>query len=275
MGKSLSRQIEKEFKISNDAKLKNRLEEIGEKIALVSDRQDLEYHFFVIEDKELNAFAIPGGNVYVNDSILNSADDDELACVVAHEIGHIAARHSVKKMQAVLGYQIIKSVAFSKAGSVQAARAIDVMFNIISLGYSREDERLADRLAIKYSFKSGFNPRGMVTFLYKLEKDAKEHGRSYHLVFLESHPPLGERMRNMEQEIYNLQHPKEPSENASKPVEKPVLKSVSASGNFINPSTIRPVAQSVSKTRRICPVCKRVYSSKYNFCPYDGAQLVF
>ncbi len=207
LGNSLSQQIAQEFKISDDFKLNSRLKDIGQKVAKASDRQDLEYQFFVIEDKELNAFAIPGGRVYVNSAVLNIASDDELAAVVSHEVGHIAARHSVKKLQAVLGYQIVMSIAFSQASSAQINQALDVVFNLASLGYSREDERLADKLAVRYAYRAGFNPRGMVTFLYKLEEEAKKQGRTYHLIFLESHPALEERINNMNKEIYDLEHP--------------------------------------------------------------------
>ena len=206
LGQSLSQQIAREFKISDDVQLNSRLKKIGDRIARASDRQDLEYRFFVIEDKELNAFAIPGGNVYVNSAILKVANDDELATVLSHEVGHIAARHSVKKVQAALGYQIVMSIAFSKASSADVGQALDVVFNIVSLGYSREDERLADQLAIKYAYRAGFNPRGMITFLYKLEEEAKKQGATYHLIFLSSHPSLGERIKNMNKEIYDLEY---------------------------------------------------------------------
>ena len=75
----------------------------GKKVSVSSDRLDLAYQFKIIKDKELNAFAIPGGFIYVNSGLLEAANNDELACVLAHEIGHVAARHSVKKLQAVLG----------------------------------------------------------------------------------------------------------------------------------------------------------------------------
>lgn len=272
LGKLLGRQVAQEFKISNDSQLNGRLKKIGAKIAQASDRQDLEYHFFVVDDKELNAFAIPGGSVYVNLGILNAANDDELAAVVAHEVGHVAARHSVKKLQVILGYQIVMSIAFNKASSLDVARAVDVMFNLISLGYSREDERLADRLSIKYTHRAGFNPRGIVSFLYKLEAEAKKQDISYHLVFLSSHPPIEERIKNMEKEIYNLEHPAQIQDRASsaqtselKPGNVNLL-----SRNFSQATQPLPQA---SRTRKICPTCKKVYSWKYNYCPFDGTKL--
>lgn len=275
LGKSLNQQIRKEFKVPDNPQLNNRLKNIGEKIAKVSDRQDLDYQFGVIEDKGLNAFSIPGGYVYVNTGLLNIANDDELAAVVGHEIGHVAARHSVKKLQTALGYEIIMSIAFSKTNSLDAAKALDVVFNLISLGYSRDDERLADKLGLKYAFKAGFNPRGMITLLHKLEEDAKKQGGNYHLIFLDSHPPLEERINNMNKEIDNLEHP---SAGVTVTSAKPQLSGPQPPSKTVEPrnnlDNTKLNTSKVAKTKRICPVCKRVYSYKYNFCPYDGASLV-
>ena len=161
----------------------------------------LDYHFKIVKDKELNAFAIPGGFIYVNKGLMDIATNDELAGVLAHEIGHIAARHSVKRLQAVLGYQIIMGIALGISGQQTIGQATDVVFNLVNLGYSRKDELLADRLAVKYSRKSGFNPRGILTFFEKLKKEAEKEGPNFNLVFLSSHPPLEQRIKNIEDEI--------------------------------------------------------------------------
>jgi predicted Zn-dependent protease len=205
LGESMSKEINRDNKISIEPALKKRLETIGQKVAMASDRNELEYHFFILENEELNAFALPGGFVYVHKAVLDRASDDELACVLAHEIGHVAARHSAKRLETVLGYQLIMSLAFSKASSLDLYRAINVVFNVVALGYSREDERLADRLAVKYSYKAGYNPQAMVSFFNKLQTQAEERGTNYNLVFLSSHPPISERINNVENEIKKLQ----------------------------------------------------------------------
>ena len=111
MGQEMDAELHKKLKVLNNPLMQMRLDRIGNRIAAVSDRQDLTYTFRVVEDKELNAFAIPGGFVYVNSALMNLATDDELAGVVAHEIGHVAARHSVKRLQTALGYQIVMGIA--------------------------------------------------------------------------------------------------------------------------------------------------------------------
>lgn len=201
LGRDLDSQMQKKLKILKDPVMQYRLDYIGSKVASVSDRLDLIYYFRVVKDKQFNAFAIPGGFIYVNSGLMNNATDEELACVLAHEIGHIAARHSVKKLQATLGYQIILSIALGVSGKQEIERAADIVFNLASLGYNRQDELLADKLAVKYAKRAGFNPYGMVTFFEKLKKEAQEKGANFNLVFLSSHPPIEERIKNVEKEI--------------------------------------------------------------------------
>jgi len=200
LGKSLSKQIEIRYKIFDDKELNDRLQRISTDVSNMSDRRDLEYHFFVIDDDQLNAFALPGGFIYVNKAVLEEATDNELACVLGHEIAHIAARHSIKKLQAALGYQILINIAFRKS-SADLINSVDIIFNIVSLGYSREDERLADKLGVKYAWEAKYNPEGMISFLYKLKDESNRTGPHFNLVFLSSHPPIDERIKNIKQEI--------------------------------------------------------------------------
>lgn len=207
LGRDMDKQICRKLKILDDPQIQYRLDYIGNKVSGVSDRPDLNYHFRVINDKELNAFAIPGGFIYVNKGLLRISNDDELACVLGHEIGHVAARHSVKRIQMVLGYQIVMSIALGLSGAQHIGSAIDVVFNVIGLGYSRSDENLADRLAVRYTQRAGFNPYGMITFLEKLKKEAESKGPNFRLVFLSSHPPLEERIKNVSEAIsYGADH---------------------------------------------------------------------
>lgn len=201
LGRDFSRQIEAELKVSEDPSLLNRINTIGQRVALVSDRKDLVYHFNVIENKEINAFAIPGGYIYVNTGLLNMASDDELACIMGHEIGHVAARHSVKAMQAALGYNLFMSILFSKEKYRSISQTGDILFNVIHLKYSREDEMLADKLGVKYAVLSKFNPSGMLTFLKKLKAKVEKEGESEGLLILRSHPYLDQRIEAITKEI--------------------------------------------------------------------------
>ena len=199
LGKDMVRQVESEMRLLKNPQMQGRLDSVGNKIAAVSDRQDLKYYFSIVDDKEFNAFALPGGNVYVNSGLIQAANDDELAAVVGHEVGHIAARHSVKRLQTVLGYQLISAIALGVSGQEQILQAVDVAFNVMVLGYSRKDEYLADKLGVKYTNAAGFNPYGMVTFFQKLQNEGKNAG--FNLVFLSSHPSIGDRIKQAENEI--------------------------------------------------------------------------
>jgi len=204
LGLDMDKQIQTKLKILENPQMQYRLDYVGAKVACFSDRQDLVYHFRIVKDKELNAFAIPGGFIYVNSGLMDIASDDELAGVLAHEIGHVAARHSVKKLQTVMGYQIIMSIALGISGKQTMTQAVDVVFNLVSLGYSRKDEFFADKLAVTYVTRAGYNPYGIITFFEKLKKEAQAKGPNFNLVFLSSHPQLEERIKNVKNEITNV-----------------------------------------------------------------------
>jgi predicted Zn-dependent protease len=92
-------------------------------------------------------------------------------------------------------------IALGLSGQQTMGEAIDIVFNLVSLGYSRKDELLADKLAVKYTKKAGFNPYAMVAFFEKLKKEAESRGPNSKLIFLSSHPPIEERIKNIENEI--------------------------------------------------------------------------
>ncbi len=201
MGRSINRRIEKELKFSDDLLQQKRLEDIGKKIAAVSDRQEIDYHFRVLDDPEVNAVSLPGGYVYVNSGLLDKlANDDELACVLAHEIGHIVARHSIKKLQALQSYSVLRVLVAVAPGSAEVGNAADAAFTQFLLGYSRQDELLADQLGARYAKLAGYNPQGMITFLMKLQESNRRmpiRGRSYY----KTHPYVADRIRVVKQEL--------------------------------------------------------------------------
>jgi len=201
LGRDMDQQIQKKMKILNDPQMQYRLTAITAKIAPASDRQDLAYYFRIVDDKDFNAFAIPGGYVYVNSGLVSASTDDELACVLAHEIGHIAAKHSVKKLQATFTYDLLMSIAVGLTGKQAVAQLVDIfVFNPVTLAYSRNDELLADKLSVRYAKRAGFNPYGMVTFFEKLKKE-NEKNPQLRIEILSSHPNLDERIRKVKEEI--------------------------------------------------------------------------
>ena len=208
LGDSLSRSVEKQFGVVKDEAVQNRVNEIGQKVAGVCDRKDLVYHFKVIDAKEkkddqpiINAFSLPGGYVYVFKDLYDKvANDDELAGVIAHEVGHIVARHSVKRLQSAYGYTLLMILASrTQTDQQNMARAYSAITSLM-LSYGRGDEIFADKLSIKYAKNAGYNPEGVVTMLKKLwEIQRKEPDRPY--VAERSHPYLSIRISKAKQEV--------------------------------------------------------------------------
>jgi len=270
LGKNAAMQVTQQYAFVKDPQQVNKVTEIGEKLAKVSDRTDLKYHFAVVEDKEINAFTMPGGYIYINSGLLTITNDDELACVIGHEIGHVAARHIAKKLQTQLGYDILMNIALQNTSVRQMQRAIDVTFNLVELGYSREDELLADRLGAKYAYKAGYDPNAMITFLKKLkEKDKSDMGP----VFLRSHPYTSQRIQMMEKEIPVIiskvdakANQKANSSNSS---------SSNANAQSQSQITAKSAENEASKlpTRVMCSKCRRIFPGTVKFCPYDGTKL--
>ncbi len=193
MGEALSRQFEKQYKPVADVSLQERINNIGQRIVAACDRQDLLYHFKVVEDKEVNAVSLPGGFVYLNSGLVDKATgDDELAGVIAHEVGHITAKHSIKRLQALYGYSLLGILTTVTTNS-DFKQGVDLAFLQILTGYSREDEMLADKLAVKYMKEAGFNPAGMVTFLQKL-KAIHQKEPLQPLSYWRTHPYISQRI---------------------------------------------------------------------------------
>ncbi|MFH1777207.1 MAG: M48 family metallopeptidase [Candidatus Omnitrophota bacterium] len=201
IGRSASQQVEKRFKVLEDIEVQNRVSEIGRRIVAVCDRQDISYYFKVLDEDEKNAFALPGGYVYIFSGLMKDIENDsELATVLAHEVGHIAAKHAVKRMQAALGYELLIIIASQTAENSTSFARINQGINELFLAYSREDELQADRLAARYIKKAGFSPAAVVTFLEKLKKT--KWNEPLRQQYLRTHPYIDDRIRVVKEELY-------------------------------------------------------------------------
>ena len=202
MGESISRRLEEKIELYKDPIAAKRVHEIGEKLAAVCDRKDIVYRFRILDMEDVNAFALPGGVVYVSKGLLEKAgSDDELAGVVGHEIGHIVARHSVKKLQTGIGYAILRILTARSAAGVKVARGADLAFMQIMSGYSQQDELLADRLGARYAKRAGYNPEAMISFLERL-REIERKSSIKRITYFKSHPPISERIGEVKQEIF-------------------------------------------------------------------------
>ena len=182
-----------------------RVQTIGHRLASVSDRQDLRYQFGVIQEKTPNAFTLPGGAIYVHTGILDRATDDELASVIAHEIGHVAARHVAKHIQADLGFTAALQLARAIGVGPESARVAGSIYDLFSRGFSRQDELEADRLAIRYLQKAGHNPWALVSFFEKLQAEEPPGPLDQALVWQSTHPLTSERIAQAKKELARVE----------------------------------------------------------------------
>ena len=204
LGRNVAAELAKKQKIYRDAADLGRVRWMGRRIALVCDRTNIPYEFNVIDDPELNALSLPGGFVYINKGLLDKLNDDERAFGLWHEVGHVAAKHAVKKVQSGMAFQLIIALALAGAGgkNQEAASSIadasGTVYNLISLGYSRQDEYFADKLGVRYAWRAGFAPGSAITALEKI-KQAEQPNKI--LGYLRTHPYIEDRIRALRTEI--------------------------------------------------------------------------
>lgn len=205
LGESVAKRVEEQFDVVRDPKLLAQLDRVGERIAAVADRKDLSYRFTLVRSKEEedppNAFALPGGPIYVTESLLGLAEsDDELAAVLAHEVGHIVAKHTVKRIQAAIGLQALQLlVAGTRAADARTQQGMELAFVSLLLEYSRADELESDRLSTKYLRLAGYDPAAAVRFMERL----REHTFGQPMrrfSYFRTHPYFADRIRLLRQQ---------------------------------------------------------------------------
>jgi predicted Zn-dependent protease len=204
LGARLHSEVLKKFKLSTVGQ--TRLNQIGQKVAAVSQRPKLAYRFYVVTNREINAFSGPGGYIYVTSGLMKLANDDELAAVLAHEIGHVVARHSLKSLQ---NSESVNSLAdwFGSITGVAGKTAEELgkaAANMVGNGFltihSRDEEREADYLGVHDAKKAGYDPNGMIGMFKKLQELSKEDSSLLGSLFSD-HPDLEERIENTRYEI--------------------------------------------------------------------------
>ncbi len=197
MGRKIDQQVREQFDLPVDPLTQKRVEEIGEKLALGADRKDVVYRFTVLnheKDDYYNAFAAPGGYVYVFEDLVEVLEtDDNVAAVLAHEIGHVEARHSVKRLQANLGLTALMLLGAQMQKERGTPEKANAAIGQLMSAYSRHDERQADELSVKYMRRAGFDPNGAVNAMEKLKELRKKAPRARYS-FYRSHPYLSERI---------------------------------------------------------------------------------
>ncbi len=177
MGQEYSQQINAQLPIIRDPEVNRYINLLGDQIASHTSRADLDWHFFVVDSKEVNAFAVPGGYVYVNRGLIERTTAmDELAGVLGHEIGHVVRRHTIKQMEQAQGANVgvtLACVLTNICASQAAGALINVGGTALFARFSRNDEAEADQEGVVNTVRSGISPQGMVTMFEKLLQERK------------------------------------------------------------------------------------------------------
>ena len=181
MGASYAQQINAQLPIVQDAEINRYFNVLGDSIAGLTNRNELDWHFYIVDSPEVNAFAVPGGFIYVNRGLIErTATMDELAGVLGHEIGHVVRRHSVKQMEQAQKANIgvtLACVLTSVCNSQAAQAAIQVGGAAVFARFSREDEHEADVEAIRNVVRAGIHPQGITTMFQRLlEERSRQPG---------------------------------------------------------------------------------------------------
>ncbi|MGQ0658555.1 MAG: M48 family metalloprotease [Chromatiales bacterium] len=210
IGRKMHAQVLKEYGQYPDPELQTYVQQVGEELASASDRPQLIYRFTVLDSAEVNAFALPGGYIYITRGILAYMNSEaELASVLGHEIGHVTARHAVRQYTAAQAASIgasIGSIFLPELRTFGGGQLVNLLGTAFLRGYGREHELEADGLGARYMARNGYDATAMLDVLGTLKNQevfesvlAKQEGREprvYHGIF-STHPDSDARLKEV------------------------------------------------------------------------------
>ena len=204
LGQEFVAQIRGHFKLVDDEYANQFITDLGDYLTMPLETKPFPFHFYIIKDNTLNAFAAPGGHIFVFSGLIEAMDNlDELASVICHELGHVTARHISQRIEQS------KKIGFATMAAILAGALIGgelsgaVMTGAMAAGmqaqlsYSRNDERQADQLGFKYTKLASFDPAGLISSLKKIQK-GQWFGTDRVPAYLLTHPTGSERMSNLD-----------------------------------------------------------------------------
>lgn len=209
VGKSAAREVEERMPVLHDKILETYLNRVGQMVARDSRRPKLQYHFGIVDSAAVNAFALPGGYIYVNRGLLDFVENEsELAAVLAHEIGHLAGYHPINEFSKELILERIVEQG-RKAGILKESnadsmlqRAGGAVLAFVERKFTRQQEAEADLLGLYNMVRSGWKPSGMVSMLSRLQDFKGNPGLIEKL--LSTHPLPMDRIRSVSDEIAHV-----------------------------------------------------------------------
>lgn len=207
IGRENHAEIIKRYGLYKDQKLQDYIQSVGERLAAVSHRRNLIYRFTLLDSQEINAFALPGGYIYITRGLLAYLNNEaELAAVLGHEIGHVTARHGVRQHSAATATGVLAAILASQAGVQGAGDVLNAIGTALVRGYGREHELESDRLGAEYLARGGYDPLAMLEVIRvlkdqevydrELAKREDREPRVYHGVF-STHPDNDTRLQQV------------------------------------------------------------------------------
>jgi len=207
LGTDYAQQINAQLPIVRDPEVMRYINVLGDSIAKLADDRSLDWQFFVVNAPEVNAFAVPGGYIYVNRGLIERAQRlDQLAGVLGHEIGHVTRRHSVHQMEKQQGANIgvtLACVLTSVCNNQATAAAIDLGGGALFAKFSRDDEAQADQEGVKNLVRAGIDPRG-IPAMFRILLSERERSPSSVSSWFATHPLEEDRIRATEAQIAQI-----------------------------------------------------------------------
>ena len=207
LAEQVHQEVTKQFRLLQGQPINTYINNLGQTLARKSERPNIPWQFYVVNDKSINAFATLGGRVYVHTGLIAATQNEaQLASVIGHEIGHIVGRHGLENVKKAQKYGTLGAVA-SIAGAIlggSAGALVDLAGNLVAGGYlmkhSRDAEREADYLGLYNLDRASYNTEGMVQMFQILNQISQNQPNSIGSI-LASHPPAAERAQNTAREI--------------------------------------------------------------------------
>jgi predicted Zn-dependent protease len=192
MGAQFAAELDKELAFIEDPEIVGYIDALGQSIARVSQRNYIPYRFRVVNTDEVNAFAVPGGYLFVNRGLIEAADSEcELAGVLGHEIGHVVGRHSARQMTQQYGLAALASLVLGENPSMVAQLSAQFAATGALMSYSRGMESEADSYGVQELYDAGIDPGGLATFFDKLVEMRGGAGSGRLEQFFSTHPDPG------------------------------------------------------------------------------------
>ncbi len=203
-GKAYVAQHEKKVKLYTDPVVTNYINTLGQSLVRHSKRSNIPYTFKVVDKKGVNAYAVPGGFIYIHlDLIRMAKTESELAFVLGHEIGHIVGRHSMKRLTKVYGIEIIKRIILDEESSEAEKLIAEILAAGLLFRYSRDNERESDFYGVQNIYDAGISTEGAIGFFETLQNLQKREPSTLEKL-VSTHPVHNERITNVRSHIRNL-----------------------------------------------------------------------